>query len=611
MKRFFRTLTAAVLSVALLSTPAFAGYYPDKAHTPLDYAEMSWTEFDETLLTQALDELESLAQSKALQARTRQVHSQAARLYRQVLEGYDALYTQMTLAMIRYDGDYTDADASQAYTQRLDRLTVLFDRCLTVLQALARSPHADILERDGGQDWADALYYYEPMTGEELSFFQQETALVTQYEQLLNSDYDPGDMARLYLELVEVRTALARLYGYDSYADYAYAVSYSRDYTPREITAVEDTVKAGFPQLLSAIGSAMEADFDALYDLPGASGQQRLDEIGAYIGLIHPELEEAFSFLREHHLYDLDEGEAKLPLGYTVELPSYGSAFIFDAPYGSAADYATVIHEFGHFNNSFHITDRILWAGNTMDVSEIQSQALELLFTEYAGDIFGELGPAFRWYQVYSILSSVLDGYLYNEFERAVYADPDVTAEELSPLFLSIADSYGGGYEENDWMEVTHLFQSPFYYVSYGTSALSSLDIWLTSLTHRAQAVDAYMTISALPTTVSYGEAVEQAGLRDIFDESALAALARELGDAIEAELGVKADLPAMGRPRMGVSTREEQIFTLVLAACCAAAFLGSMGILALVLRRRKRRLMRESGFSPRSSARPREDPWD
>ena len=178
-------MTAAILSIALLSVPSFAGYYPDKAHTPLDYAEMSWTEFDETLLTQALDELESLAQSKALQARTRQVHSQAARLYRQVLEGYDALYTQMTLAMIRYDGDYTNADASQAYTQRLDRLTVLFDRCLTVLQALARSPHADILERDGGQDWADALYYYEPMTGEELSLFQQETALVTQYEQLL------------------------------------------------------------------------------------------------------------------------------------------------------------------------------------------------------------------------------------------------------------------------------------------------------------------------------------------------------------------------------------------------------------------------------------------
>lgn len=611
MKRFFRTLTAAALSVALLSAPAFAGYYPDKAHTPLDYAEMSWTEFDETLLTQALDELESLIQSKALQQRTRQVHSRAARLYQQILEGYDLLYTQMTLAMIHYDGNYADAEASQAYTQRLDRLTVLFDRCLTVLQGLARSPHSDILERDGGQDWADALYYYEPMTEEELSLFQQETALVTRYEQLLSGDYDPQEMARLYLELVEARTGLAQLYGYDSYADYAYAVSYSRDYSPQEISAVEDTVKACFPQLLTAIGLAMEEDFDALYALPGASGEQRLADIGACIGLIHPELEEAFSFLREHHLYDLDEGETKLPLGYTVELPSYGSAFIFDAPYGNAADYATVIHEFGHFNNSFHITDRILWAGNTMDVSEIQSQALELLFTEYAGDIFGKLGPAFRWYQVYSILSSVLDGYMYNEFERAVYADPDITAEELSGLFLSIADSYGGGYEKNDWMEVTHLFQSPFYYVSYGTSALSSLDIWLTSLTHRAQAVDAYMTISALPTTVSYGEAVELAGLRDIFDETSLAALARELSQTIEEELGVKTDLPTIGRPRMGVSPQEEQLFTLVLTICCAAAFLVSMVILALVLRRRKRRLMGESEFSRWSSTKPKEDPWD
>ncbi len=615
MARLFRSLTAAVLTVALLAAPAQGAYYPgDKAHADVDYAQMSWESFDETQLTQALDQLESLTAILDNGAFPRSLlpvyQSYLQDAYQQLLDGYDTLYTQMTLAMLRYDADYTDEAAAQAYTERLDRLTVLFDRCLTALKALAKSPLNGILKENGGKDWADSLSHYEPMTEEELALCQQETQLVSEYEQLLGSDYDTQTMGELYLELVDVRTQLARLYGYRSYADYAYESVYCRDYAPKDVKAVQRTVKATFPQLLGQITQAIQEEVDALYDLPAASGQERLEAIAPYLGQIHPELEESFAFLLEHHLYDLDDSGTKLPMGYTAELPSYGSAFIFDSPYGDFRDYNTVVHEFGHFNSFFHGTDRALWADNILDVSEIQSQALELLFTAHSGDLFGRLGNAHRWHQVCSILGSVVDGYMYNEFETAVYAQPDMTVEELNSLFLSITQDYGyDDYAPEEWMEVTHLFQSPFYYVSYGTSALSALDIWLTSRTDWAGAVDSYMVISALPTTVTYEEAAGLAGLGDIFETATLEDLAQRLGKAMEEELGLS--VPAMGRPRMDGSSSEKMDFLPILAlCCCGAAFFAGVVALLLFVRRRRRRV-EESEFSHWSSSRPKEDPWD
>lgn len=613
MRQLFRVAAAALAASLLLSsTPVHAAYYPVKNHAPVDYADMSWEEFDEIPLTQALDELEALIRGGSVRSRDRQTGLKAVRLYHQILNGYESLYTQYALAMIRYDSDYTDSGAANAYMDYSDRLTVLQDRCFTVLRLLARSPYCDILDLDSGAGWVESLRDYEPMTDEELELYRQETGLIADYEQLLNTDYDPQVMGELYLKLTRLRNDIARLYGYDSYADYAYSAVYGRDYTLQDIEDIQETVKSLFSELFFSIQDAMDDRFQTLYELEGDNAETRLDAIEPCIAGIHPELAEAFTFLREHHLYDLEESDTKLPMGYTAELPRYGSAFIFDAPYGDFSDYATVVHEFGHFNNSFHCTDRTLWAGNNMDVSEIHSQALELLFTEYADELFGDLGPAFRWYEVSYLLTSVLDGFMYNEFEAAVSRDPEMTVEEMGQLFLTIADSCGGGYEENDWMETTHLFQSPFYYISYGTSALSALDIWLSSLADREAGIDAYMTISALSTTVAYGEAVEQAGLRDIFDETALTALAGELDQVISDELGVKTGLSATGQPKMGLSAQEEQVFTLALIVCCVAAFLGSMVVLTLVLRRRKRRLEEDMGdLSRRRSTKYREDPWD
>ena len=51
---------------------------------------------------------------------------------------------------------------------------------------------------------------------------------------------------------------------------------------------------------------------------------------------------------------------------------------------------------------------------------------------------------------------------------------------------------------------MTHLYQQPFYVISYATSALAALELLEMAQENRDQALDAYMEISASGTGTAY-----------------------------------------------------------------------------------------------------------
>lgn len=63
--------------------------------------------------------------------------------------------------------------------------------------------------------------------------------------------------------------------------------------------------------------------------------------------------------------------------------------------------------------------------------------------------------------------------------------DPDMPLDEMNRLFASIAEDYGGLYFDYDgencygWDMVPHIYHSPLYYISYGTSAFPALRLWI------------------------------------------------------------------------------------------------------------------------------------
>lgn len=624
--RILRAAVCLLLCCLLAPSARASGRYPEKEHLPVDFADMACTGFDGAGLRAALDSLRQIASSPAVRDESPEIRAELEGLYRQILSEVDALSTQAALIGIRYDANGADQAAAEE-SAALSRLSVqLFDECYQALRLLADTPYCDILEKDAGPDVLDELRDYQSITDREAALLEEEKRLVQAYDQAmarpaqvavdgrvwteetLSRDRELDDEAyweiaalleqernraagEIFLRLVQVRTEIAEENGCSSYADYAYRENYGRDYTTEDILAVRRAAKRYWVPLEMQLADAFsQRDLRALDVRTRASGDGILDAVQPYMGRIDPELGETFAFMRQYHLCDIAPSESKLPVGYTVGLPAYGTAFIFDAPYGDYQDYATLIHEFGHFNETFHSAGHELWSPFYIDVGEIHSQGLEVLFTAYAGEMFGpEGGRAFYWTTISNMVSSVLEGCMYDEFQTAVYANPDMTLSEVNRLFRDISEEYGYSYGPDEeesyfWVDVTHNFQSPMYYISYATSALSALDLWLLSLEDRERAVDIYLELAAMGMSMPYRETVESVGLRDIFREKTMRQLADGIRDRLTEETG-------------GISAgRDLPVKVLAAAGGCGAAG-AAVGIL-LLGRRRK----------PAAAA---EDPWE
>ncbi len=569
-----KKILCLLLALALLSGPAALALkweYPASAHPAVDYDGMlPVTPFDETALLSALKELEGLCSRHSRDRGDKEDRRRVRALYEQVLEEMNLLVTKANLSSIQYDATGGAPEASALYLELSAQQTRIYDRCYQALAAMAASPYGDILDEDAGEGAAQSLLGYRGLTEEESALYLEEDRLIQEYDQIMaqgvpvrlegnvwtaetleSAGVDGGTYAavsealsaerrraagEVYLRLVGLRTELARQSDYGDYAEYAYDALYTRDYSLEDIAELREAAKRHIlPLQLRLLEETSERDLRALSVRSRMNGEEVLDTIQPFVEGFDREMAATFRFLREHHLYDIEYSAPKLPTGYTVALPAYGSAFIFNSPYGDYQDLSDTIHEFGHFFETFHCTQHDLWSDFNIDVGEIHSQALELMFAGEAGTVFdGNYGKVYENLILYNILDSILDGCLYDEFQAAAYQNPELTVEELDRLFKELSEEYGYSYEpgvESDpsWVENTHNFQSPLYFISYATSALSALDLWFLYLENPREARDVYLELSALSLSLPYRAAVEEVELRDVFDPETIPALAEEL----------------------------------------------------------------------------------
>lgn len=641
-----------LLALALLSGPAASALtweYPVSAHPKVDYADMlPVTGFDETDLLAALKELEGICSRHSRDRGTRETRRRVQALYDRILEEMDLLATKANLSGVQYDaGGGAPSDAA-LYLELSAQQTRLYDRCYQALSAMAASPYSDILDEDAGEGAAGSLLGYRGLTEEEAALYEEEDRLTQAYDQIMEQGVSVSVEGRvwtaedlesaqvdgetyqavrealaaercraageLYLQLVRLRTAQALRAGYDNYAEYAYEALYTRDYSLEDTAALGEAAKRHIlPLQLRLLEETSQQDLRALSVRSRMDGEAVLDALQPFARDFDREMGETFDFLREHRLYDIEYGESKLPTGYTVALPAYGSAFIFNSPYGDYQDLSDTIHEFGHFHETIHCTQHDLWADFNIDVGEIDSQALELMFTERAGDLFGEpYGTVYRDAVLYNILDSVLDGCLYDEFQTAAYQNPEMTVEDLDRLFKALSEDYGYSYAsgvESDptWVENAHNFQNPLYFISYATSALSALDLWFLYLDRPREARETYLELSALSLSLPYMAAVEKVGLRDIFAPETVPALAETLEAYLDGEP------VSYGRRQGGTAGRFEEI---LLVSCFALTALGAVLRFRRVRQERaeRRRRNAKDPWSPRQDREaPRRsgpDPW-
>ena len=496
-------------------TLAGGGYFSGVNRPDVPFSDMqakAWTE----------DEFDALAEAMTEAAAS----GSAAAFHRALHDAQQALYdldTARTLVSLENLAHADDEEISRRYNEVYLRCLSAVDRFYATLHTLAQQESCRPL-LDLEFSTADIEYFaaYDPdAAGQSLTLSAQEQDLILQYEQEISSSSpDPDVLGEIYISLVGVRKEIAAAAGYAQYADYIYENDYARAYTPEQAQTVWKIAKESYAPLLQEYAQSV-ADAEQVLEQ-----SQTLDVSEAAIltalqtgaEQLSPEIAASCRYLLQNKLYDIAPSEEKLDTGCTVWLTNYQAPFIFNTPGGWYYDITSMIHEFGHFTSAYYNGTDNLYGVCDYDLSELQSQGMEVMYLPLYDMLFGEQdAPLLRAQTIYNLLSSVVQGAMYDEFQQRVYAQENLTPELVNELFQQIRASYGyescDG-EEYEWMSVVHNFEQPFYYISYAVSSLPALELFARQQQSKADALDTYLRAAAMSDEEYYlRDAIAATGL--------------------------------------------------------------------------------------------------
>lgn len=448
------------------------------------------------------------------------------------------IHTLMTVKELEYMSNPSNAAVADELAYIQDVFYAAYEEYYVVMHTLAASPHASLMAEGYGSTLMELFEGYEPDDGSEAETNSEENALVQTYYRLMASGEPDWDaIGAVYVELVRLRQDQAALYGYDSYADYAYDSLYYKDYTPQDAQHVLKGVKTQIVPVLRKYETGVWLTAMLLNKIQGVdcSSDAILAAMASALQDMSPELYEAYEYMLDYGLYDIAPSPNKADRGYTTTLYYVNQPFIFYNPDGALYDYTGLFHEFGHFANAYYTQSDLLFGMADYDLCELQSQGMEILFTHYYDEIFGEHANTAEKYLIWNLANSLVDGAMYDEFQQRVYAEPDISLERVNEIFLEVYSDYGYvPYEgcEQEWMYISHNFDDPFYYISYCVSALGALELYARAQEDWPGALDQYLDVLAMDSEAYYySEALEESGLGSIFDQENYA----EIASALEA----------------------------------------------------------------------------
>lgn len=436
------------------------------------------------------------------------------------------LYTRYTMADIDYSADPTEENAAisdEAYAAWMDGWDDFFDAMGRLALTDEGSALIDELFGEGANE---VFSGYEDGGSGSGEGTMAEQSLLKEYDRILTSENpDLARAADIFAELVALRNDEAFGMGYSSYADYSYVDVYYRNFWPVEVA---DTIWPSVKTYLVPVYEQFaQASADALWRLLDSDmdcSEERVLEALEYVApRLSSEAAEALDYMLGYGLYDISQSPTKLDTGFTVTLFYFNEPYLFNAAMGDMDDFTDTFHEFGHFMNAYAVQSDLLYGKPDSGLAELQSQGMEMLFTYWYEDVFGdEYASDMLLTTIYDMLCSIVEGAMYDEFQQRVYAEPGLTGERACELYMEVASEYGLDVGEDgkyDWVYVRHNFNYPFYYINYCVSALPALELYGLLQEDPGAAADCYMQVVSLDTEYYYlDEALYECGLPDIFD---------------------------------------------------------------------------------------------
>ncbi|MBR1843224.1 MAG: S-layer homology domain-containing protein [Oscillospiraceae bacterium] len=538
-----KKITAAILALAMLvsiGVPALAArdtsFFTPSEHTDLNFSDLRYEPVDVEAARAFFDSVLEKAQNAENTAEVEKLFGKAIGMSTEASDMETLTYILMSKdPASEAAGEYLEASTSSVRVK---------NALYALIRDLLRTPCAGALKAYFTENELQSFVNYKDLDEEEIELQEAVSEKTNEFWTAAGEELTAEELyrkrAEIYIDTVRLNREFAELNGWDSYADYAYQTLYNRDFTPDDAEAFAGMVKKYIVPVYCALNVKYNSTKVLDYYYDDYSGARALDEIGPYIAEMSDELAESLEFMRTHGFYDSSIDPKKSEQGFTTPFFGLNAPFFFNAADGSFEDLLTTVHELGHYNRFYWCCDRRGITRQSIDICEVHSQALELLFSRYYPTLLGDeaAGLDAREYIILSQLSSIVFGALVDELERWCYAQETLTPEAITRAMEDILESCGltGMISPDFWADVPHIYENPFYYISYAVSAAGAFSFWLEAESDYFRGVDDYLRFSALPDTLGFGKSFAAVGVDSPMNEEYLV----RLSDAVSYEMRLR-----------------------------------------------------------------------
>lgn len=446
-----------------------------------------------------------------------------------LLNDLDAASEALSYITVAYYCDWYNDELEYEYDScyetiyvATELLTYAFSNCYKIDEYSALfEPYADIEYLDYYTDRSMSINRLEGYSKVDYSVMDEylDDYYDIAYNNAKNDDLKNLEAAEVYLDL---------LASYDTETFYD---AYNRDFSAEKVLELSSVVQNKLIPAGNRIEDVLQKnnDLSEIYDsIPVIDDP--FETIKKYSSEISPEIAESASLLYDNSLYVIGSDDNCYDGSFTIDLPLENEALIYTYQYGDYYDFINAVHEFGHFNAALYDDTTSYLINNNIDIAEIQSQGMEMLFIPTYDDIYGDSAEIMKALKLYDTLDSVISGFIIGEFEYTVLKNLDTfTPEEVVEYFDSMMDKYN--YDTNFYY-ISHLFEQPGYYISYGVSGLAALDIWETSRNDYDKAVDMYEQISHIKCNsdeYQFMSALQECGFNNVMDSEYISNIANSI----------------------------------------------------------------------------------
>jgi len=567
-------LVAAFLILAFACAWALTGCgekEPVAADPSKSVAGIEYYHYDTADFYKGCDQLEKLAADGSA--------DKAIKKYDELYADIEELDTLYSVIYVMYSTDVTNDYYSKEQLYSAEEYQKCGDRLCEVCKGITEGPCAKAFREHVGDAAFEEFVDYDVLTKRQKEIIKEENELVDEYYDILDasekttysyndedwtfdmitgeeglelsvSDYEgyvdiyngllekTNDKAGpIYLKLVDIRTEFAKEAGYDNYADFADAEEYNRDYTEADVKQLHKEAK----KIAKAYYDNYYSSGEMSTTMPKMTEKKLLANLQKYSELVDDMAGESAQQMVSEKLITMGDEPGRQEGAFTTYIRKAGCPFISMSLSGNQ-DFVTLSHEFGHFveyNNEKQ--ENILTDKDNIDLAEIASNGLQGLMTCFYDDIFKGKADAAKKQTIGSLLENVIDGCVEDEFQRAVYQNPDMDLEELNQLYAKTYAQYNTWAADDPgyaWVFISHNFESPMYYISYTVSALAALQIWNQSNKNFDKAVKTWEKFIAHGTyNQTYLDIVGKCGLVKFTEKGAVKKICKPALDATSNEL--------------------------------------------------------------------------